>query len=217
MRSYDLESLAANDSYKLITGVVQPRPIAWVSTVSESGVRNLAPFSFFTIASRDPVTLFLSIGATGRPGHTVKDTLANVLATGELVVNIVSVPSLDSVVVSSAEVPEHVDEFEYARLDAVPSQDVAPPRVAQALVAIECRLDQVRRIGTDTAVLARAVRLHAADGVVDAAHHVDSAVLRPVGRTAGATYCADAAVLPSPPVPRWPYADTRPPREVRPA
>ncbi|MBE1537005.1 flavin reductase family protein [Actinomadura algeriensis] len=203
MKSYDLTSLHARDVYKLVTGVVQPRPIAWVSTVSESGVRNLAPFSFFTIASREPMTLFLSIGPTDRPGHGVKDTLANVLATRELVVNIVSAPMLQAMVRSSAEVPDHVDEFDYAGVGAAASEEVAPPRVERALVAIECRVDEVRRLGTDTAVFARALRLHAGDDVVNAAHHVDGSVLQPVGRTAGATYCIDPVAVPSPPVPQW--------------
>ncbi|SEF32313.1 NADH-FMN oxidoreductase RutF, flavin reductase (DIM6/NTAB) family [Amycolatopsis pretoriensis] len=203
MTDYDFGSLRAHEAYKLITGVVQPRPIAWVSTISADGVRNLAPFSFFTIASRDPVTVFLSIGATSRPGHAVKDTLANVLATGELVVNLVSLPTLEAMVRSSAEVPGDVDEFDYAGLEAVASQDVSPPRVGQARVALECRLDTVERIGADTAVFARVLRLHASDGIVDDAFHVDSAALQPVARTAGATYSTDPVALPSPPVPRW--------------
>lgn len=202
MNSYDLESLQPDDAYKLITGVVQPRPIAWVSTVSPAGVRNLAPFSFFTIASRAPVTLFLSIGATSRPEHEAKDTLANVVATGELVVNIVSLPVLEAMVRSSAEVPEHIDEFDFAGVGAVASDLVGPPRVAQAAVALECRLDDVFEVGTDTAVFARVLRMHATGGLVDGRFHVDSAALQPVGRTAGATYGSPMAV-PAPPVPVW--------------
>ncbi|OQR61615.1 hypothetical protein B6E66_23530 [Streptomyces maremycinicus] len=207
MKNFELDLLRANDAYKLITGVVQPRPIAWVSTVSRSGTRNLAPFSFFTVASRDPVTLFLSIGATNRPGHTAKDTLANILETGELVVNIVSTPALDAMVKSSADVPAGIDEFTYAGLDAVNSLDVAPPRVAQAVVAIECRLQHSQLLGTDTAVFARAIRMHAAEEVVNSRHHIDTSVLRPVGRTAGATYCIDPVEIPSPPVPQWSATD----------
>ncbi|MGW0182687.1 flavin reductase family protein [Nocardia sp. NPDC003345] len=205
MHSYSFDSLALRDAYKLITGVVQPRPIAWVSTVDESGVHNLAPFSFFTVASRDPVTLFLSIGATSRPGHRLKDTLANVLATGELVVNIVSAPVLPAMVRTSAEVPGDVDEFAFAGVDAVASTQVRPPRVAQADVAIECRAVGTQEIGSDTAIFARALCLHAGDGLVDPAFHVDVARLRPVGRVAGAAYCVEPAVTASPPVPAWSY------------
>src|SRR5699024_8618709 len=125
---------------------------------------------FFTIASREPVTLFLSVGATDRPGHQSKDTLANLLDTHELVVNIVSAPMLETMVRSSAEVPEHVDEFDYAGLEEAPSHDVAPPRVARALVSIECRLEETRRVGTDTTVFARVLRLHAHEDVVNASH-----------------------------------------------
>jgi flavin reductase (DIM6/NTAB) family NADH-FMN oxidoreductase RutF len=205
MKSFSFDHMRTADAYKLITGVIQPRPIAWVSTVDRDGVRNLAPFSFFTIASRDPVTLFLSIGATDRPGHETKDTLANVLATGELVVNVVSAPALGVMAETSADVPSHIDEFEFVGLDAAASTEVAPPRVAQALVAIECRLDSVQQVGTDTAILARALRLHAREDVVNSSHHIDTSVLRPVGRTAGATYCADATSIPSPAIPRWHY------------
>ncbi|GGJ59961.1 flavin reductase family protein [Streptomyces brasiliensis] len=207
MLSYDVEALRTNDAYKLITGVVQPRPIAWVSTISPAGVRNLAPFSFFTIASREPVTLFLSIGATSRPGHELKDTLANLLATRELVVNVVSLPALEAMVRSSAEVPEHIDEFDYAGLDAISSDEVSPPRVVQAAVAMECRVDEVKQVGTDTAVFARVVRLHASDGIVNDSFHVDSAALQAVGRIAGATYAVDPVAYPSPPVPQWAFAE----------
>ncbi|MEV0355429.1 flavin reductase family protein [Nocardia sp. NPDC050697] len=203
MRSYCFDTMEPRDAYKLITGVVQPRPIAWVSTVDHAGVRNLAPYSFFTVASRDPVTLFLSIGATARPGHRLKDTLANILDTGELVVNIVSTPVLEAMARSSAEVPGDVDEFAFAGLDAVASARVRPPRVAQAAVAIECVLDEAKQVGTDTAVFARALWLHAGAGLVDGAFHVDTAALRPVGRMAGAAYCLDPAVTPSPPIPLW--------------
>lgn len=214
MKSYDMAALQPRDAYKLITGVVQPRPIAWVSTLSRTGIRNLAPFSFFTIASREPVTLFLSIGATDRPGHQSKDTLANLLDTRELVVNIVSVPMLETMVRSSAEVPEHVDEFDYAGLEAAPSHDVAPPRVARALVSIECRLEETRRVGTDTTVFARVLHLHAHEDVVNASHHVDTEALRPVGRTAGATYNTYTDVMPSPPVPQWSFDQEREVQEV---
>ncbi|MER7363515.1 flavin reductase family protein [Nonomuraea wenchangensis] len=203
MTSFDLGTLDPGDAYKLITGVVQPRPIAWVSTLSSSGRRNLAPFSFFTIASRAPVMLFLSIGETSRPGHGQKDTLSNVLATGELVVNIVSEPLLESMVRSSAEVPAEIDEFDYAGVEAAACDVVAPPRVAQARVALECRTEETRRWGSDTGVLARVLRMHTADGIVDERFHIDSAALRPVARLAGATYSVEQVMIPSPPVPDW--------------
>lgn len=209
MTSYDMDRLHANEAYKLISGVVQPRPIAWVSTVSADGVRNLAPFSFFTVASREPVTLFLSIGATSRPGHEVKDTLANLRATGELVINVVSLPALEAMVRSSAEVPAHVDEFAYAGLDAIASDMVAPPRVAQASVAMECRVEATKQIGTDTGVFVCVLRLHASPGIVNELFHVDSAQLQAVGRTAGATYAVAPDVYPSPPVPQWSFSDAQ--------
>ncbi|TYL51764.1 flavin reductase family protein [Nocardioides sp. BGMRC 2183] len=203
MSTFDLASLHASDAYKLITGVVQPRPIAWVSTLSVDGHRNLAPFSFFTVASRNPVIIFLSIGETGRENHAQKDTLANLLATSELVVNIVSEHLLDAMVRSSADVPSDIDEFDFAGVGAAMSDVVAPPRVAEARVALECRVVETRQWGTDTTVLAQVLRLHASDGITDDRFHVDTDALRPVGRSAGASYAVDLAVVPSPPVPVW--------------
>ena len=132
--------------YPMLTATVVPRPIAWVSTVDSRGVGNLAPHSFFSVAcARPPIVSFTSVGA--------KDTLANVLATGQFVVNVASAPLRDAVNASSARFDAADDEAERLHLEMEPSTLVAPPRVAASPVAIECRLHSTHELGDSTLVL----------------------------------------------------------------
>ncbi|MFQ8429735.1 flavin reductase family protein [Amaricoccus sp. W119] len=116
--------------------IVSPRPIGWISTLSAEGLPNLAPYSFFNaIADVPPMVAYASTGAT-------KDTVTNIRATGEFVVNIVSMALRDAMNASSAALPRGVDEFEIADLEKAPSEIVAPPRVRDAPASLECRLWQ---------------------------------------------------------------------------
>ena len=127
-------------TYPWLNCLVAPRPIAWVSTVDLQGRVNLAPHSYFTVASADPPVLqFTSIGR--------KDSLRNIEATGEFVVNTVPWPLRGAANASSVDAPPGVDELALAGLDAEPSVTVRPPRVAQSPAAIECRLVEVRSFG----------------------------------------------------------------------
>ncbi len=136
------------DGYRWLTSVVVPRPIAWVSTVSADGVANLAPHSFFTVAcARPPMVAFSSV--------TRKDTLANVEATGELVVNLASEPDLDAINASAARFAPEADEAAELGIATAPSHRVAPHRVAAAPVALECRLHSTVELGDSTLVIAR--------------------------------------------------------------
>jgi flavin reductase (DIM6/NTAB) family NADH-FMN oxidoreductase RutF len=128
--------------YPMLNCLVAPRPIAWVSTVDATGVVNLAPHSYFTVASaRPPVVQFTSIGR--------KDSLRNVEATGEFVVNVVPWRLRDAVNLTSIDAPPDVDELAYAHLTAEPSRSVRPPRVAESPAAMECRLVEVRSFGEE--------------------------------------------------------------------
>lgn len=176
--------------YKLMIGVIVPRPIAFVSSIDAHGVRNLAPFSYFTGASTNPpVVCFVT---AVRPGpRPQKDTLENVLATGEFVVNIVSEDFADKMNAASAEVPPDVDEFELAGLTPIPSEIVRPPRVAESRVHMECRLRQVIRIsdrpGGGNLILGDVVRIHI-DPAILANGKVDPDKLNAIGRMGGPTY-----------------------------
>ena len=129
--------------YKLLIGSVVPRPIAWTSTVSQEGVYNLAPFSFFTVASRPPPMLCISVGPppeTEGGERPAKDTLSNIEETGECVINIVSLPLSNTMYESSKSHPPEADEFEKAGLTPTPCEVVGAPRVEEAGVSMECLL-----------------------------------------------------------------------------
>jgi flavin reductase (DIM6/NTAB) family NADH-FMN oxidoreductase RutF len=180
----DPDTLDPQSCYKLLIGSVVPRPIAWASTVSREGVRNLAPFSFFTVASRQPPMLCISVGP--RPEEDLdKDTLSNVEETGEFVVNIVSLSLSNTMFESSKNHPPEADEFEKAGLTPAPCEVVGAPRVEEAGVSMECLLDRVLPLGTDHLVIGRMVRFHVRDELYGENGRIDVAGLDPLGRLAG--------------------------------
>jgi len=176
--------------YKLLIGAVVPRPIAFVSTVSREGIPNLAPFSFFTaVSANPPVVCFCPVR---RPGsNPYKDTLSNISATREFVVNIVSEEFAEQMNATSAEFPPEVDEFEASGLTPVPSDLVRPPRVAESHVQMECKLYLTIEFGelpgSGNLVLGEVVRFHVDDQYFDD-FRIDPDKLRPIGRMGGATY-----------------------------
>jgi flavin reductase (DIM6/NTAB) family NADH-FMN oxidoreductase RutF len=170
--------------YKLLIGSVVPRPIAWTSTASREGVRNLAPFSFFTVASRNPPMLCVSIGPRAG-GDASKDTLDNIEEAGEFVVNIVSLALSNEMHESSKNHPPEADEFEKAGLTAAPCEVVNAPRVEEAGVSMECVLDRVLPLGSDHLVIGRVVRFHVEDDLYGENGRIDVAGLDPLGRLAG--------------------------------
>ncbi|MGB7741920.1 MAG: flavin reductase family protein, partial [Terracidiphilus sp.] len=142
MRVIDPAQLEYNDIYKLMVGIIVPRPIAFVSTIDAAGVLNLAPFSYFTACgSNPPVVCFSTAVRAGARSH--KDTLRNVEATGEFVVNVVSEEFAAQMNATAAEVPPEVDEFVLSGLTPLASDLVKPPRVAESKVQMECRLYQI--------------------------------------------------------------------------
>jgi len=181
--------------YKLMTGVIVPRPVALVSTVDRNGVVNLAPFSAFTMAgSNPPAVLFcpgLHAPKEAEPGQYAdlrKDTLRNVEETGEFVVNVVSEAIAEATNATAADVPPEVDEFHLAGLTPVASEAVRPPRVAESPAAMECKLLQViyvgREPGAGVIVLGELVRIHLREDLLDD-FRVDPIGLDAVGRMAG--------------------------------
>jgi flavin reductase (DIM6/NTAB) family NADH-FMN oxidoreductase RutF len=189
---------------RVLTGVVVPRPIAFVSTISASGLVNLSPFSFFNAVAYDPPTLVFSCSkyAAGWPDKK-KDTLANIEETGEFVVNVVVDDIAEAMNQTAAEYPTEVNEFEVAGLTAAPSDLVRPPRVAESPVNMECRLVQVVPIGEGRhqhgLVIGEIVLLHIRDDIISG-HRINHQKLRPTGRLAGNMYChtGDVFELPRP-------------------
>ncbi|HZG62462.1 MAG TPA: flavin reductase family protein [Rubrobacteraceae bacterium] len=180
----DPSKLDPKSVYKLLIGSVVPRPIAWISTVSRGGIRNLAPFSFFTVASRQPPMLCVSVEPRPDEG-SAKDTLGNIEETGEFVINIVSLPLSNAMYESSKSHPPEIDEFEAASLTPAPCEVVEAPRVGEAGVNMECLLDRVLTLGTDHLVIGRMVRFHVRDELYQQNSRIDVASLKPLGRLAG--------------------------------
>jgi flavin reductase (DIM6/NTAB) family NADH-FMN oxidoreductase RutF len=170
----DLDALEERERYFLLTSVVVPRPIAWVSTLDAQGTRNLAPYSYFNACSATPPIVHFT-------STTSRDSLANVKATGEFVVNVVSEDLAPAMRVSSAALYSGEDEFEVAGLETVPSRTVSPPRVAGAKVALECRLRQLLEMGEGTIVFGDVLHVHVERSVWREGR-VDPTLLRPVGR-----------------------------------
>jgi flavin reductase (DIM6/NTAB) family NADH-FMN oxidoreductase RutF len=195
MKTFNAAELTPQQNYKLLSGSILPRPIAFVSTMDERGVRNLAPFSFFTVASANPpIVVFCPMvrapNAKGLP--STKDTLHNIAATKEFVLNIVSEEFVGKMNDTAAEVPADVDEWDLSGLTPVPSELVKPPRVAESRVQMECRLVQLV-IASDkplggTLVLGEVLRFHIAEEVVNDQLNIDPDKLNAVGRMAGSAY-----------------------------
>jgi flavin reductase (DIM6/NTAB) family NADH-FMN oxidoreductase RutF len=174
---------------KLLVGVILPRPIAFVSTLSVDGVANLAPFSFFTaVCPRPPVICFCN---SVRRDGTKKDTVRNVEATGEFVVNVVSEEIATQMVACSGDYPADVSEFGICGLTPIPSDLVKPPRVKESHVQMECKLLQVITVsnepGGGSLVMGQVLRFHVDDGVI-VNGLVDPDLLRPIGRMGGTQY-----------------------------
>lgn len=177
--------------YKLMSGTIVPRPIGWVSTVDIEGRNNLAPFSFFNAVCSNPPTL-LFCPAIRATDQSPKDTLHNVRATGQFVVNIVTEATADAMNLSATELPADVDEFIYAGVTPAPSLTVKPPRVLESPVNYECELVQLIDIGSGpgsaSIVIGRVLHLHIADEIMISDDKVDTAKLQAVGRLAGNAY-----------------------------
>ncbi|UYZ23738.1 flavin reductase family protein [Mesobacillus jeotgali] len=185
------DQLEWRDAYKLLQGSVLPRPIAFVSSQDENGNANLAPFSFFTVISSNPMMVCFSPMRRGTDGAK-KDTLKNIESTKEFVINIVSEEFVQQMNDCATEFASDVDEFEASGLTKVDSVAVRPSRVKESKVHLECILDQVLHFGGEEAgagslVIGKVVHVHVEDDLYENGR-INSEKLNPVGRLAGATY-----------------------------
>ncbi|MBI5258959.1 MAG: flavin reductase family protein [Burkholderiales bacterium] len=179
---FDIDQLDGPRSYKLLTATVVPRPIAWVVSADAQGVLNAAPFSFFNFFSGFPPVVCLGIGQR-RGGH--KDTLANLQARGEFVINLVSEDLVEAMNITAVDFPPGEDELAVAGLATLPSHKVSVPRIAASPVALECRYQQALPVDrTGHIVIAHVVAMHIRDDAVlnPERCHVNTAALKLVGR-----------------------------------
>ena len=179
------------DVYHLLVGVVTPRPIAWVTTVDVAGRVNLAPFSFFNAFGANPPVVVFS--PTLRRDGTKKDTLLNIEATGEFVVNAAVARLAEQLNLTSKELPPGQSEVELAGLHTAPSARVKPPRIAESPVHMECKLRQIVPIGdgpiSANLVIGEVVTIHVDDAVLDENGRVDPRKLQTIARLGGDFYC----------------------------
>lgn len=189
------EEHSAKEIYKMMIGLVVPRPIAFVSTVSAAGVRNVAPFSFYNaICAAPPIVCFSTAVRAPKPGEGLgayKDTLANVRETGEFVINVVTEDIAEAMNAAAAEVPPDVDEFQMAGLTAISGQVVRAPRVAEARAQMECRLQQIIPVSDQPQgaqlVIGEVVCFHVQKELFHD-FRIDPDKLRAVGRMAGNSF-----------------------------
>jgi flavin reductase (DIM6/NTAB) family NADH-FMN oxidoreductase RutF len=186
---FDARTIDPQACYRLLAGSIIPRPIAWISTLSANGIPNLAPYSFFTVASCNPPVLSVTqVTPRNRPA---KDTLTNLRATGDCVVNIVSAALADAMNATCADYPPEVDEFHAVGLERAPSQSVKPEGVKAAQVRFECRLHSVIEVSAapsgGTIMLLDVVGIYVNDSVMHG-QVIAPDLLDAVGKLGGDAY-----------------------------
>ena len=174
------------DNYKLLTNLVVPRPIAWISSLSQSGVINLAPFSFFNAVGSDPMYVVIGIGR--RDSGEPKDSARNIQTSGEFVVNLVTEDLLAAMNITAAEFPPDESELSAVNLHAAPSVRLKAPRLAEAQASLECKLFQSQPLGTNTLYIGEVVMFHVADHLLGPRLHINN--FAPIGRLGSPSmYC----------------------------
>ena len=177
--------------YSTMVRAINPRPIAWISTVSANGVPNLAPFSYFNGVCSKPATLLFSI--VNKPDGSAKDTLRNIESNGQFVVNVVPYKLAEPMATTSSEFAYETSEFDAAGLLPEPAERVLPPRVAASPVCFECQSTQLIPIGEgpsgSTVVFGRILLIQINDRVLDEAGKIDPQKLDTIGRLGGRSYC----------------------------
>jgi len=183
----DPKNLNPSQSYDIMTGVIVPRPIAFISTISPEGLPNAAPFSFFNGISTNPPLVAVAIA---RRGNEKKGTLRNIEETGEFVVNVVDEDLAEGMNRAAGNYPPDTNKFEAAKLTPKPCVKIKPPRIGEAPVSLECRLVQIVSLPetTDALVIGRVVYIHLHDDLWSNGS-IDPAQLRAIGRLGQFNYC----------------------------
>lgn len=187
---FDPNELDYSAVYKLLTGAIIPRPIGWISSVSEDGINNLAPFSYFNAVGDDPPHVMFSVG---RGKNINKDTLNNVLNTKQFVVNMVTEALAEKMNLTAQSVPSHVDEFALAHIDSIPSIKVKPLRVKESPITFECELVhhyflEDHKNGGACIIIGRIVMMHFDESVLMDNYKINLESYKPIARLAGSNY-----------------------------
>lgn len=191
MKTIHMDTLANRESYRLLTGSILPRPIAFVTTLSEEGVLNAAPFSFFNAIASDPPLVILSVSMDK---DKKKDTARNILDKKEFVVHIVSEDLLKTVNDTSARFAPHVSEVERTGLTPVPSATVSVPGIKEAKIRLECVLETTLTVKTNDLFIGRVRTMHVDEGIYeDGAINIEK--LKVVGRLGGASYATLGKII----------------------
>ena len=193
----DPSLLDQKSAYKLLIGSVIPRPIAWVSTLSQAGVANLAPISFFTVVGRKPARLSLTMQPRS-DGVTLKDSFVNIRDTGEFVTHMATLPQLNAMHQSAFEFEPDVDEFDAVGLEKEPSAVVRPPRIKGAPIAMECKVDRIFSSpdGLGHVVWGEIIRIHIRDDLYLPNGRIDTGALLVLGRLAAEYTLVSNAFVP---------------------
>jgi flavin reductase (DIM6/NTAB) family NADH-FMN oxidoreductase RutF len=187
---FDPNELDYSAVYKLLTGAIIPRPIGWISSISEDGINNLAPFSYFNAVGDDPPHVMFSVG---RGNNINKDTLNNVLNTKQIVVNLVTEALAEKMNLTAQSVPSHVDEFALAHIDSIPSIKVKPLRVKESPITFECELVhhyflEDHKNGGACIIIGRIVMMHFDESVLMDNYKINLENYKPIARLAGSNY-----------------------------
>ncbi len=187
---FDPQNIEQKSIYKLLTGIVIPRPIGWISSISEEGITNLAPFSYFNAVGDDPPHIMFS---AGHGQNANKDTLNNVLATKQFVVNMVTEELVEQMNSTAQKIPSHESEFDHAGLTPIPSLKIKPPRVKESPIAMECELVhhytlENSKFGGSTILVGRIVMFHIADNMLLDDFKINLEMYKPIARLAGSNY-----------------------------
>jgi flavin reductase (DIM6/NTAB) family NADH-FMN oxidoreductase RutF len=196
MRTFPAADLSAARAYSLMVGIVVPRPVAWITTINAGGMVNAAPFSCYTFVCNQPPMLAVSIGPRGKG---LKDTAANIGASGQFVVNVATEETLASMHASSAEYPAHESEVKALGLVTIASSQVAPPRLACSPIAMECRLERRLELGETRSdlLLAEVLVFHVAEALLEG-NRVAVERFRPVARLGGPNYATLGRIITQP-------------------
>jgi flavin reductase (DIM6/NTAB) family NADH-FMN oxidoreductase RutF len=204
----DMSQMDPGRAYKVLTNLVVPRPIAWITSQNAQGLINLAPFSFFNMVGAAPPLVAIGVGddRDGTPKHTGK----NIAAVREFVVNLVTDELADAMNVTAADFPPDRSELDAAGLHAAPSLRIRVPRIAEAKASLECVLHSIQRIGGNNVILGEIVAAHIDDAIIDSRLHIQD--FNPVGRMGSPdSYCrtADRFDLPRISFHEWQAANRR--------
>lgn len=201
MRTIIPEETATKDLHQYLLGAVSPRPIAFASTINDAGVHNLAPYSFFNCFSSNPPILVFSSNRRVS-NNTTKDTLANIKANGEVVINVVNHAIVRQMTLASIEFPTEDSEFEKSGLTPIASDLIAPMRVAESPVQMECKMQQIITLGEQGGaghlIICKVVRMHIHENILDDRNRIDPHKIDLMGRMGRAFYvrASGAAVQP---------------------